>query len=197
MNLGEVAKQLEQFGYCVCPSFLESTLLSSACKDFEQIKKEGGFCRAGIGQNQNNQVQLQIRNDETFWFDRRSSNLTQGLLLDQIELLRNEFNQKLFLNLQDFEGHYASYEAGGFYRRHRDSFKNCNSRFVTVILYLNENWQEDKGGQLRIFHHDTYLDVVPNGGTMVCFMSQDLEHEVLTSAVKRNSFTGWLKVRTY
>lgn len=194
MRLDEIALQLKDVGYCVCPNFLESKLLSGACEDFDHIQENGGFNRAGIGQNQDNQVQSQIRNDKTFWFDRNSSNLTQGLLLDQIDLLRIEFNQKLFLNLQDFEGHYASYEAGGFYQRHRDNFRNSSSRCVSVIFYLNQDWRKKNGGELRLFHQGSHLDVVPNGGTMVCFMSQDFEHEVLTCRVERHSFTGWLKV---
>lgn len=195
MNLHGISDDLEKVGYCVCPDFLDEALLSGACLDFEKIQQDGEFHQAGIGQKHLHRIESQTRGDQTFWFDRASCNVAQGQLLDQIDLLKFEFNHKLFLNLQEFEGHYASYSAGGYYHRHLDSFDRHNARRVSVIMYLNQNWHQGDGGELRIYHDGTHLDISPSGGTMVCFLSQEFEHEVLTSFVDRHSFTGWLKTR--
>jgi len=39
------------------------------------------------------------------------------------------------------------------------------------------------------------LDIVPWGGTLVLFMSQKLEHEVLPTRAQRHSLTGWFRRR--
>lgn len=40
---------------------------------------------------------------------------------------------------------------GAFYRRHLDRFRDDDRRMVSAVLYLNEDWQPQDGGQLRMF----------------------------------------------
>jgi SM-20-related protein len=61
-----------------------------------------------------------------------------------------------------------------------------------VICYLNENWEENHGGQLRMHLPSGELDVFPTAGTMVCFRSDQIEHEVLPATRERRSITGWM-----
>ncbi|MFI4954993.1 MAG: 2OG-Fe(II) oxygenase [Gammaproteobacteria bacterium] len=54
-------------------------------------------------------------------------------------------------------------------RIHKDS----KSKLITVLLYMNEDWQPD-GGRLRLLHDNHNLDnyfaeVPPNAGTMLIF----------------------------
>lgn len=69
-----------------------------------------------------------------------------------------------------------------------------------MVIYLNENWQKDDGGELVIYknlnHREQTIPIYPKFGRLVVFESQFLEHEVLE--VKRElrlSITGWLKTR--
>ncbi|MFP5505881.1 MAG: 2OG-Fe(II) oxygenase, partial [Gammaproteobacteria bacterium] len=39
------------------------------------------------------------------------------------------------------------------------------------------------------------IDVLPQGGTFVCFLSDRFHHEVLPATRERMSVTGWFKVR--
>jgi SM-20-related protein len=84
------------------------------------------------------------------------------------------------------------YPPGSYYKRHLDQFKKDDHRKLSVICYLNENWKEEEGGQLRIYLPDKDIDVLPIAGRLVCFRSDQLEHEVLRATRPRLSITGWI-----
>ncbi|MDZ4084202.1 MAG: 2OG-Fe(II) oxygenase, partial [Bdellovibrionales bacterium] len=153
------------------------------------------FRRAGVGHGSKYEISDTVRQDEIHWLDRQCSNAAQDSLWARLDVLKTMFNRALFLGLDQFEGHYAVYQQGGFYQRHRDSFDDSdsesNTRIVSLVLYLNESWQPTDGGQLRLYSEDSFTDVQPTSGTLVCFMSRESEHEVLTSAAQRLSFAGW------
>ena len=189
----EIAATLARTGLCIVPDFLNTPTTRALFLDLKTLKKAGQFTRAGIGQGHQHTVHDHIRRDEVFWLDERLANLTQQQLWLKINALKQAFNRELYLGLRDFEGHYASYPKGGFYARHRDSFHHDEARRVSVIIYLNPRWKVTDGGQLRVYTpgHDT--DISPIAGTLVCFLSHELEHEVLLSHKNRLSFSGWFK----
>ena len=77
-----------------------------------------------------------------------------------------------------------------------DRFRDDDRRTVTVVLYLNEEWQPDEGGELRLYLPDGRVhDVMPLGGSLACFMSADFPHEVLPATRERLSLTGWFRRR--
>jgi len=66
----------------------------------------------------------------------------------------------------------------------------------SLVLYLNDAWQETDGGQLRVYplHYPEGVDVFPQGGRAVFFRSDQLEHEVIPAPKReRMSITGWFK----
>jgi SM-20-related protein len=93
--------------------------------------------------------------------------------------------------LNDYEFHFACYEAGTFYRRHKDVFSNDDSRKISAVLYLNKNWKSGDGGELVIYEKEE-IKAEPKAGALVVFESH-IEHEVLTSHTERISITGWIK----
>jgi SM-20-related protein len=85
--------------------------------------------------------------------------------------------------------------AGGFLR-HLDRFRDDDRRTVSAVLYLNEGWQPDDGGQLRMFlDGDVEHDVQPIAGSLVVFLSGAIPHEVLPAGRERLSLTGWFRRR--
>jgi SM-20-related protein len=84
------------------------------------------------------------------------------------------------------------YPVGSFYKRHLDQFKQDDHRKLSLICYLNEDWKEIHGGQLRMHLPSEVLDVLPTGGKLVCFRSDMIEHEVLPATRERYSLTGWI-----
>ena len=177
------------------PNYLSAGFWLS-CDDLARNRQAAGFRPAGTGRGEGNARRELVRSDDSHWIDRESATLAQARLWANLDALMQAFNRKLFLGLADFEGHYAAYPPGGFYRRHLDTFQGGSTRVVTVVLYLNESWRPGDGGELRV--HDSaggHVDVEPRGGTLVCFMSREAEHEVLASRVERLSFTGWFRRR--
>lgn len=199
MNSKSIAKILGETGLCVCPDFLSPRSLIKVAADLDEIRLRGEFHLAGVGQGVARITDPQVRNDETFWLTRQNSNPTQARVWRRIDLLRTAFNRTLFLGLTDFEGHYAVYPEGGYYERHKDSFRLDSARVVSFVLYLNRDWKPADGGRLRVYRkensgNESFIDVDPVGGTMVCFLSREMEHEVLLSHRPRYSLTGWFKV---
>ena len=193
-----VAEQLGRTGLCICPGFLSQKALCETRADLDAIQSAGGFYRAGTGKGVRKKVNDLVRRDEIHWLDRVLGNPVQSGLWEKLDSLKQALNRTLYLGLADFEGHYAVYPEGGFYRRHLDCFRKDDARKVSLVLYLNQDWKPSHGGQLRIYSSSdsrdgSHVDVDPVGGTMVCFMSRESEHEVRLNYRPRFSFTGWFK----
>jgi SM-20-related protein len=190
-----IARELKRSGLCVCPNFLSDAFLVSLREDLRDFRKSGKLRAAGIGAGNSKQVNSDIRRDEILWLEKTEATDAQKELWSTLDLLTQAFNRTLFLGIREFEGHYAAYVSGAFYQKHFDSFKGNNSRVVSLILYLNENWQPGDGGELKVELDESRGSKIiePRGGTLVCFLSADFEHEVLESHHDRISFTGWFK----
>jgi SM-20-related protein len=133
-----------------------------------------------------------VRGDYIQWIDKSTAPPELLVYLDRLHELALFLNRSLFLSLKDAEVHMTVYPAGTFYKRHLDQFRKDDHRILSVICYLNENWTESDGGQLRLYLDDENLDVQPTAGTLVCFRSDQLEHEVLPARRQRLSLTGWM-----
>ena len=195
MSCESISEQVGKTGLCIWPDFLSKESLIETRADFDEIQRSGGFVRASTGQGKDKEIR-DLRRDEVYWIDNADTNPVQNRLLNKLDLLKTELNRTLFLGITHFEGHYSAYPSGGFYRRHLDCFHKDDARIVTLVLYLNRNWKSADGGNLRIYDKDSYTDVDPHGGTLVCFLSRESEHEVLENHEPRSSFTGWFKANT-
>ena len=113
-----------------------------------------------------------------------------------MDSLREAMNRGLYLGLEDFESHFALYPPGAFYLKHVDRFRDDDRRMVSAVIYLNDDWLPEHGGQLRMYlAEDVEHDVVPIGGCLVVFLSGEVPHEVLPATRERLSLTGWFRRR--
>jgi SM-20-related protein len=195
-----IVNALEKSGWCVVPNFLESSLWRAVAAEARQMYAQGEFRQAGVGRKQTLMIRPEIRNDRVLWLDPAAPTQLQSQYLWRMELVRQRINRELQLGLFGFESHYALYPAGSFYQRHLDQFKGASHRMVSCILYLNDAWQPADGGALRVYLPladclavplETHLDVFPEGGSLVVFLSAGFEHEVLPAKRERMSVTGW------
>jgi SM-20-related protein len=95
------------------------------------------------------------------------------------------------LGMESIEAHYALYPTGAGYLRHRDRFRNNDSRVLSLVCYLNPDWPADAGGALRLHLPDGAIDIAPRTGTVVMFLSDEIEHEVLPATQPRLSIAAW------
>jgi SM-20-related protein len=132
--------------------------------------------------------------------DALAASRAQRECLSAFDALRLTMNRELQLGLFELEAHFAAYPPGAFYQRHRDQQTASSGRVVSCVLYLNSDWKADAGGQLRLYlgpeGSANYQDVLPEGGTLVCFMSERFWHEVLPATRVRLSLTGWFRRRS-
>jgi SM-20-related protein len=192
-----VAKGLSDVGYAVTPQFIAGDVVSALRSEVEVLVERGGLQPGTIGKGRGNQRQATIRSDLIHWIDSDTASPAIQTCLSQLDGLRNALNRDLFLGLLDFESHLTAYPPGSRYQRHLDQFRDDDRRRVSCILYLNEDWVEADGGQLRLYLDcgSPHRDVLPTGGTLVSFLSSEIEHAVLPGSRTRYSLTGWFKVR--
>lgn len=169
----------------------------------EQVLKLSQLCRgrtltkASIGNGDKKVINESIRSDNISWLtdeEKEREILGYQRFADDFS---KKLNEGLYLGLSEFECHFAQYPKGSFYKAHKDSFKNDDRRTITLITYLNENWQEGDGGELRLHLKDNVVDIKPYGGSIICFRSSEILHEVLMSNTKRLSLTGWFLKRNF
>lgn len=178
-------------------NFLSSAEAAALRSCLHNRHEAGQFRSAGIG-NQQVAVETTIRGDEILWLDETTAIPEEAAFLQRIGQFVQYVNQTCYLGLRESEFHYALYPTGTFYKRHLDRFRSDSRRKLSVVCYLNVDWQETDGGQLALYLPDTdgserSVTVAPLGGRLVCFDSGQLEHEVLPATRERLSLTGWLK----
>jgi SM-20-related protein len=195
-----ISDEIAHKGYSIIPDFVASHEIAGLRDQALGFQASGHMHLAGIGQGNDHALKSEMRGDEIHWIEENEFNHSLNEYLNSLELLRQELNRSLSLGLFEFEGHFAIYPPGARYRKHLDQFQRDSRRTLTCILYLNTDWEERDGGQLRIYLDDensgNFLEVLPSAGTLVTFLSSRFWHEVLPATRERVSLTGWYKTRT-
>jgi SM-20-related protein len=153
------------------------------------------FRRAGVGRGGERRVRNEVREDSVRWLPPGGQTSCEKRYFELMEHLRETLNRELFLGLFGLESHLALYPPGARYRCHLDRFQDQPNRLVSVSLYLNPGWRREDGGALRLYlgepESEPFEEVLPIGGTLVCFLSDRFHHEVLPARRERLAATGW------
>lgn len=180
--------------FCVFPNYFSNELITDLYRELHHHLNENHLRAAHIGKGPQRTQSQDIRGDSILWLNGGSA--AQRAYLDEMEQLRSAFNRRLFLGLTELEAHFAHYPPGAGYQKHLDSFQNDNLRRVSIVTYLNPQWRSDDGGELLIFHEERIIaEVPPLGATLVCFVSEDIPHQVSITHRERSSIAGWFRVR--
>lgn len=157
------------------------------------------MAKAGTGKQA--QTNANIRGDSIHWLDEHTSEPAVQRYFSQMQHLKALLNQHFYMGLASLETHLAIYPVGAVYQKHLDQFSlshahSLNTRKLSSILYLNEDWQPSYGGELRLYldEHE-WVDILPVGGRLVLFLSAQYWHEVLPATRERLSLTGWFRTR--
>ncbi len=152
---------------------------------------------ARVGHNVGVQGNAQLRSDETRWLADAPEDASEFDAVATVYALRTHLNEALFLGARAAELHFARYTPGAFYRTHRDRFRDDDARLVSLVIYLNDAWPDEAGGELVLYADDDSGEVItrvrPRMGTMACFLSDRFPHQVLPATRERYSLTGWLR----
>lgn len=205
-NLEALIDTIAQHGFAILDNFLTQPTTLQLANEIAALKSDALLQDAGTGRNSiisNRAVNKTLRGDMIYWLDESAASPAQQTYFAQMEALRLQLNQQLYLGLFALESHLALYPAGTGYKKHIDRFKAIHDgkpmRQVSSILYLNQDWQDSYGGHLRLYKtpdSDTdYLDISPINGRLVVFLSDTFYHEVLPATQDRISLTGWFLTR--
>lgn len=183
--------RLAEDDYVIVDDFISDELFRRIMNFFHKKEVSNELKKAGIGTQKDFQVKAEIRGDFIYWLDEdRDTELSPffGLMDD----LTQNLKRYCYLSLSGSEFHIAKYPAGSYYHKHLDQFNERTNRQVTVLIYLNKNWQKEDGGELVIYKDGQEIVVEPVAKRLLLFKSDVIEHEVLTTNVPRYSLTGWL-----
>lgn len=175
------------------PHFMSKSLSDGLQQNILQLQKDQLMTVAGIGNEEVKDQHQKMRGDKIYWMDKSHSNQYEQEFLQLAEDFIERLNNTCYTGINGYEFHYAVYEEGSFYKRHRDQFQNDSNRKFSLINYLNNNWREEDGGQLLVYQNEETQTIEPHAQTAVFFKSDEMEHEVSKANRSRMSIAGWLK----
>lgn len=206
----QIADALVSCGYIILPQALPASLVDGLLNHLHSLD-ETDFKRAGIGRQEDFQLDSSVRRDKIHWLQRNEP--VEIEFLGWMEELRVALNRRLFMGLSDYECHYASYGVGAFYKKHLDAFKSPPAilqvpvqvapiqmqpqRVLSTVVYLNPQWQPGDGGELLLYAEDDVQlleSIAPEYGKLVLFLSEKFPHEVAVARRERHSIAGWFRV---
>lgn len=190
-----VVESLVDRGWFVGDGLLPQDTVRGLALEARRLSDEGAFRQAGIGREQGHRIRTDIRGDSILWIDDAYESTPMNSFRIFLDELRLTLNRELYLGLRSFEMQFAHYAVGARYDRHLDRFSDASARTITCIVYLNEGWTPDDGGELRMWLENGPLDVTPLAGRCVVFRSELVEHEVRPARRERYSLTGWFRRR--
>jgi SM-20-related protein len=200
---------LAQQHYCVIDHFIPAGLIASLhdlalTRQLEGLMHQAGTSKSAI-------TNPTLRGDQIAWLDESDPHQALRQYFALLNRLQQLVNRNLMAGLDHVETHFAIYPAGSSgYATHLDQFQQhspgpvSGSRALTLIIYLNEDWPKEAGGELRLYtgQHTApplpeaaHIDISPTGGRLVLFLSDRFWHTVLPAKQARVSVTGWFKTR--
>jgi SM-20-related protein len=189
-------------GYAILPDWFSQEQTQLLAQRAQALQMANLLTPASTGKQ--TKLDTNLRGDNTCWLTNDTTHFAEQHYLASMYTLQSALNQTFYLGLDSIESHFAIYPIGAYYKKHLDQFmselyKKDAVRQVSSVLYLNEHWLAEDGGQLRLYldenKADQTLDISPIGGTLVLFMSSRFYHEVLPAKRERMSVTGWFKTR--
>jgi SM-20-related protein len=202
--LETIAAGLLRVGWAVIDDAVSPAIVDSLRADLVTLDDEA-FAQAGVGRGDDWQRTDEVRQDRVHWLDPESD--ASQWYFRWVDSLRFGLNRSLLLGLFDYECHLAWYPPGAFYLAHVDAFRGDDNRKVSTVLYLNNDWQPADGGELVLYEPvaaEADFDPTaprtvkrianPTSGTLVCFLSEEIPHEVLDAVTDRFSIAGWYRV---
>ena len=193
--LTRIVDDLAERGWSLQPQFIAQALTLELAEECRKRAAQGALAPAGVGRGAQQQIREGVRGDHIQWLEAGQAEACDHYL-QAFDELRVALNQGLYLGLEDFEGHFALYPPGAFYQKHVDRFRDDDRRAVSTVFYLNQDWQAEQGGALRLYlPNGETRDVLPQAGSLLVFLSADMPHEVLPATRERLSLTGWFRRR--
>ncbi|WP_413584688.1 2OG-Fe(II) oxygenase [Bdellovibrio sp. HCB274] len=195
-SLTESFEKLAENNWTLSQEVFAPEFCKQLAHECQKLYSEGQLNKASIGPSGNKITAAEVRGDYTLWLDGDTSPI-QKQFLDCLETIREELNRFFFLGLKRVESHFAFYPPESGYDKHIDNPRGASHRKITFVLYLNESWQKEHGGELSLYNperpEELLARVEPRLGHLIFFRSDLFPHQVEKSFTPRLSLTGWFR----
>lgn len=191
----EIIQALNQRGWIVTDTAVPRACWTALLAKARELWKTGRFQSGEIGRSANGK-QPEIRGDAICWVQ-PGSKLAQTEFFLWMAQFRQVLNTRFNLGVRNQEFHFARYPEGKGYKKHIDQHRGRNFRKISIVLYLNPEWNPADGGELCLYepyHPEVEMQrFAPLGGRLAVFVSGMIPHEVLPCRATRWSVAGWLR----
>lgn len=196
INAELITQDICKQGYHIIDAFLAEPEHQALSNTIHTLYQQGQLNQARIGRASQTQQNNLIRNDAISWLEEGSPDPATQAYFKKTHELAYILNQSLYLGLSVFESHFAAYAPGSYYKKHIDQFASTQDRKISCVYYLNQHWEPQYGGELKLYntHNELIYSLLPQGNRFICFNSE-LPHEVCLTHVPRFSIAGWMKTR--
>lgn len=188
---------LRDKGWFASPQLFPQNIAYSLREQLLIHQKNQTLKPAEIGRGAQKQARPDVRGDSILWIDFSHPTPLEKSFAEWLESFKSFLNENLHLGLRSQELHYAAYPPGTGYQKHKDCFEKTDDRVLSFVLYLNEDWSPDFGGEIVIYNEQNPdqkdAEIHPVFPQCVVFLSANISHEVLFTKQVRISVTGWLK----
>ena len=197
-RLSAIAADIAAHGWSWQPNLLPDDLTAALHAELLALDAQQDLEAAGIGREDAFQLDRSVRRTRISWMD--GSSPAQKAFMAWAEPMRQSLNRELLIGLFDFEACFAVYPEGGFYDRHLDSFEGARNRVMSLVVYLNEDWTNAKGGALVIWpERASETDapaarLLPLGSGVAFMLSETVPHAVEVTHARRYAIAGWWRV---
>ncbi len=194
-NFDEIIHLLNQQGIVVTDTAIPPLWHKGLLAMGKRLWEEKQFTPGEIGLDKDGR-KPQIRGDYIYWVQPNSPE-SEHPFFDWMNKFRQTLNDQYGMGLHSQEFHFARYDSGMGYKKHIDQHRGTDFRKVSIVFYLNENWDPDNGGEICFFNpRDPDTEIFrapPIGGRLAIFVSGVMPHEVMPCKAPRWSLTGWLR----
>lgn len=187
---------LNRQGWAVTDSAMEPAWSGQLLAQAQKLWKAGRFEHGEFGRHGHGGREESIRGDAICWITAGTKAASHPFFA-WMTRFREELNQRFNLGVLSQEFHFARYPQGKGYVKHLDQHRGRNVRKISIVYYLNPQWNTADGGELCLY--ETYNPDVeiqrfaPLGGRLAVFVSGRVPHEVLPCRQTRWSIAGWLR----
>lgn len=199
-DIEQIAQQLSQDRWALIRDWLDPASQQALHAEALSCAAAGSMRRANTGRGRDSNPGGSSRGDHLQWLEQDQPSGPVRSMLDAVDQLRQQLNARIYLNLVEFEAHFAHYPVGSGYQRHLDRFRSDDARILSAVVHLGNPWRAEHGGELRLFldgsDGETCVDLPPHPGQLILFLSAEIEHEVLATQRDRYSIAGWLRRRS-
>lgn len=192
----EIIRSLNQRGWSISDSVIPLSWQVTLLLQGLQWWADGQFTAGEIGRGADDALRPEIRGDSICWIEPGSPEAHHPFF-GWMARFREELNVRFDMGLRRQEFHFARYGSGKGYKKHIDQHRGTDYRKISIVLYLNQQWNPMNGGELCLYEpYDPDVEirrVAPMGGRLAVFVSGMMPHAVLPCRETRWSVTGWLR----